>query len=431
VHPTKWIAWGLLVAAGAGVVAASYYKELQGEQLLADQILLAQKEARRIQSDVILFSERAIPSGVPFSAFLGELGVDPSTAARLVSAAQPVFDLRHLRAGNRLALGRSVLGELRVVRYRIDADHILWIAARDGEYRAEIRTIPSITETAGIAGEIHGSLFEDVARAGESPELAMRLAEIFAFDLDFYTDPRPGDTFRVVVEKKKLASGETVSYGHILAAEYNNDGRIYRAVLFHDLFGHEAYYTPEGKSLKRAFLHSPLKFAAPVTSHFSTHRLHPILKTYRAHLGTDYGAPIGTPVQTIGEGRVVFAGRKGGAGNLIQIQHSNGYQTYYMHLSRLLVHSGQRVEQGQRIGLVGMTGLATGPHLDFRIQHNGQFENFERLHLPSADPIARRDWSQFAAARDHSIGLLPDLHATLAKNSSPASVPVPDSTISR
>jgi murein DD-endopeptidase MepM/ murein hydrolase activator NlpD len=193
-------------------------------------------------------------------------------------------------------------------------------------------------------------------------------------------------------------------------------------VLFHDVSGAPAYFTPEGKSMKKAFLHSPLKFAAPITSHFSEHRFHPILKEYRPHLGIDYAAPTGTPVQTIGEGRVVFAGPKGGAGNLVEIQHSNGYTTYYMHLSRVLVRSGQHVEQGQSIGLVGMTGLATGPHLDFRIQRQGQFLNFERLPLPPSDPVAKRDWNEFAVLRDRALALMPTKlsqpNTTLAKNSS-------------
>jgi murein DD-endopeptidase MepM/ murein hydrolase activator NlpD len=259
--------------------------------------------------------------------------------------------------------------------------------------------------------------------AGEKPELAMRLAAIFGWDLDFYTDPRPGDTFRVVVEKKTLANGTLVDYGRILAAEYNNAGHAYRAILFHGPTGAPAsakatagrpaleYYTPEGKSMKKAFLHSPLKFAAPITSHFSLHRFHPILKQYRAHLGIDYGAPTGTPVQTIGDGRVIFAGRKGGDGNLVKVQHSNGYTTYYMHLSRIAVRPGQRVEQGQRIGLVGMTGLATGPHLDFRIERRGQFLNFERLPLPPSDPVSRRDWGEFAAARDRALAQMPPTFA--------------------
>jgi murein DD-endopeptidase MepM/ murein hydrolase activator NlpD len=148
-------------------------------------------------------------------------------------------------------------------------------------------------------------------------------------------------------------------------------------------------------------------------------RYHPILKEYRPHLGIDYGAPQGTPVQTIGEGRVIFAGLKGEDGNLVKVQHSNGYVTYYMHLSRILVHNGQHVAQGDRIGLVGMTGLATGPHLDFRIELRGQFLNFERLKLPTSDPISKSDWNQFAAARDSALAQMPGLPvkgAALAMN---------------
>ena len=425
------LGWVTLVIFAFGIIAASFYSRFSVERDLAEQISLAQAEAKRIQAEVVLFTEGVMPRGLPFNVFLQGLGIDPLTTARLVASMQPVFNLRQLRAGNRIAIGRSVLGDLRAVRYRIDPDRMLLVEPRGKEFHAEIQTIPSSTETAGVAGTIHGSLFEGVTAAGEKPELAMRLADIFGYDLDFYTDPRPGDTFRVLVEKKMLASGEVVSYGRIVAAEYNNDGRVFRAVLFRDYAGHDAYFTPDGKSLKKAFLHSPLKFAAPVTSHFSTHRFHPILKTFRAHLGTDYAAPVGTPVQTIGEGRVVFAGRKGGAGNLVQVQHSNGYETSYMHLSRVLVRSGQRVSQGQKIGLVGMTGLATGPHLDFRIQHNGQFLNFEHVKLPFAEPVSRRDWAEFSATRDRAFSLLPDPHAKVAGNTaltSPASTP---STVAR
>ena len=138
----------------------------------------------------------------------------------------------------------------------------------------------------------------------------MRIVQIFGYDLDFYTDPRKGDTFCILLEEKKYLNGKTAAYGKIFAAEYNNSGRKYQALLYHDPVGQPGYYTADGKSLQKAFLRSPLKFGAPVTSHFSKARFHPILKTYRPHLGTDYGAPIGTPVQTIGTGKVIFAGRK-------------------------------------------------------------------------------------------------------------------------
>jgi murein DD-endopeptidase MepM/ murein hydrolase activator NlpD len=417
------VSWPLLLVLGASAIAYSYHQRWLAESQVAGQVLQAQSEAHRIQSEVILFTEHVIPAGAPFASIMKSLGIDSSMAGRLVSSAQSVFNLRRLRAGNRVAVGRSVMGELRAVRYRIDTDRMLWIAPKGSDFQAEIQTVPSVMETAGVEGQVRGSLFEGVTAAGERPELAMRLAAIFGWDLDFYTDTRPGDTFRVVVEKKKFATGDAVAYGRILAAEYKNNGHVYGAVLFHDPSGNPAYYTPEGKNMKRAFLHSPLKFAAPITSHFSMARFHPILKTTRAHMGIDYAAPTGTPVQSIGEGRVTFSGPKGGAGNLIQIEHSNGYQTFYMHLSRILVHTGEHIAQGQIVGLVGMTGLATGPHLDFRIEHHGQFLNFERLPLPPSEPVAARDWNEFAAVRDRSLSLLPGAHESLATTGTPIAAP--------
>jgi murein DD-endopeptidase MepM/ murein hydrolase activator NlpD len=415
----------VLLAAGAAIAWYSFDQRQASDRNFADEVQRARVEAHRIQSEVVFYTARMVPSRESFAALLESVGISPSAAGRAIASAGRVFDLRHIRAGNRFSIGRSVMGELREIRYSIDADHMLRISPDGADFHSEIATIPSITEETGVAGEIRGSLFEGVTNAGERPELAMRLAEIFGWDLDFYTDPRPGDTFRVVVEKKKLSTGELASYGKILAAEYVNHGRVYRAVLFHDPAGNSAYYAPDGKSMKKAFLHSPLKFAAPITSHFSNSRFHPILKQYRPHLGIDYGAPSGTPVQTIGDGKVIFAGAKGGAGNLIEIQHTNGYETYYMHLSRILVRAGQRVEQGERIGLVGMTGLATGPHLDFRIERRGEFLNFERLPLPPSDPVTKSDWPEFATARDHAINLFPAPGTSVAQNPPPASNSAP------
>lgn len=396
-----------VLAACAACAAIVYNARISADNDVAMQSYFAREEARHVQQQMVLFTEGVVPARLPFHLFLQGLGVAPVDAARLIASAQSVFDFRQVRAGNQISVGRSILGEIEEVRYRIDADRVLNIAPQGAEFHSEIETIPSETKTVGVTGEIRGSLFNAVTDAGEKPELAMRLADIFGWDLDFYTDPRPGDTFRVVVEEKMLANGDVASYGRIPAAEYVNGNHPYRAVLFHGPGGVPVYYTPDGKSMKKEFLHSPLKFAAVITSHFSEHRFHPILKEYRPHLGIDYAAPTGTPVQTIGDGRVIFAGMKGGAGNLIEVQHSNGYTTYYMHLSRILVRNGEHVDQGERIGLVGMTGLATGPHLDFRIQRRGEFLNFERLPLPPSDPVAKRDWDEFAALRDRALAQMP------------------------
>lgn len=370
------------------------------------EMVLAAADAARIREHTIVPIEQKVPAGENFVVALQRFGISLTDAASAANAAQSVFNLRQIRAGNAIIVNRSVEGTLREIDYKIDPDRLLKILPAESGFSAEVRAIPSRTEIAVVGGELEDSLFNAVSQASESPELAMRLAQIFGYDLDFYTDPRKGDTFRVVLEKKKYSNGQTAGYGKILAAEYDNGGKKYQALLFHDEFGRPGYYNSDGRSLQKAFLRSPLKFAAPVTSHFSRARFHPILKVYRAHLGTDYGAPVGTPVQAIGSGRVISAGRKGGEGNMVEIAHANGYETMYLHLSRIFVQPGEHVEIGKTIGLVGSTGLSTGPHLDFRIMQHGQFKNFEKLGLPPSDPVKKKNWPEFADLREKLLPLL-------------------------
>jgi len=391
---------GVVLAAGAVVDGRAILLRRAAEEEFQRQAELAKLEADRIRAEMVLPSAKTMPRGGNFAGTLQQFGLSAAEVNDATAAAQQAYNLRQLRAGNPIIVGRSVEGALREINYKIDADRMLHIVPQSQGFSAEVREIPTHTEAVVVSGRLEDSLFNAVEDAGESAEVAMRMVQIFGYDLDFYTDPRRGDTFRVVLEKKRYEHGETAGYGRILAAEYINGSRKYQALLFHDPEGRPAYYTADGKSLQKAFLRSPLKFGAPVTSHFSKARFHPILKTYRPHLGTDYGAPTGTPVQTIGSGRVVFAGRKGGDGNMVHVAHSNGYETYYLHLSRIFVHAGERVEIGKTIGLVGMTGLATGPHLDFRISQKGQFRNFEALGLPPSDPVNKRDWDEFAAVRE-------------------------------
>ncbi len=350
--------------------------------------------------------DSVVSNGTTWGDMLQEMDIDQQTVFNVTEAASRVYNLRSIRPGNKFTVTRSHEGKLQLASYRIDPEREL-LVRRDGEsFHAEIKDTPGKITTVAVSGTVEGSLFDSVIAAGEKPELAVRLAEIFAWDMDFNTDTQPGDTFRLLLERKQYADGSAPAYGRILVAEYDNVGHTYRAVLFHDPNGRPAYYSADGKSLQKAFLRSPLRFAARVSSHFTMHRYHPILKISRPHLGTDYAAPVGTPVQTIADGRVAFAGRKGGDGNMIKIAHSRGYETHYLHLSRILVRNGQSVHQGQRIGLVGMTGLATGPHLDFRIQQRGQFVNFERLKLPPANPVAKHDWAEFETARDKWMAMM-------------------------
>jgi len=406
----------LLAIASTVVLVKVLRSRHQADEAFALQVRAAADQARQIATTVVLYTSDRVTPGISFSDSLRRMGLDPGTSNGIVGSAQTIFDPRHFHAGNLLSIGRSVTGAFRNVRYQIDADRMLYIERQPLGFESHIQSIPSRMDVVAVTGNIRGSLFNAVKDAGESPELAIRLAEIFAWDLDFYTDTRAGDTFHVLVEKKLYLSGQAAGYGRILAAEYKNAGHPYQAVLFHDATGASGYFRPDGGALQKAFLRSPLKFAAPVTSHFSQSRFHPILKTYRAHLGVDYGAPTGTPVQSIGNGHVIFAGMSGGSGNLVRIAHSNGYETMYMHLSKILVRVGEHVDAGQRVGLVGMTGLATGPHLDFRILQNGTYRNFETLHLPPAEPVAQKDMGEFTAVRDHWMPLLNQSAILTARN---------------
>lgn len=404
--------------AGAVLAALPVTFRISSERKAADVMrgLAEQNEAAQIAfENRDQQTETVVGTGATWSELLEDMDFDPQTIFQATEAARKVFNLRSLRPGNKVTVVRSHAGKLRSVDYRIDPEHELIIDRDQEAFQGRIKETPGTINTVAVSGKVGGSLFDGVISAGEKPELAVRLAMIFAWDVDFNTDTQPGDIFRLVVEKKSYPDGSEPSYGRILAAEYVNAGHPFQAVLFHDPNGRPAYYSADGKSLQKAFLRSPLRFAARVSSHFSLHRYHPILKIVRPHLGTDYAAPVGTPVQTIADGRVEFAGRKGGDGNLVLIAHSRGYETYYMHLSRVLVRTGQQVRQGQRIGLVGATGLATGPHLDFRIRQRGRFVNFERLKLPPARPVAKSDWAEFVAARDKWMSLMPGVEVHNAK----------------
>lgn len=393
---------GLVLLTGSAVLAGVFLELGSARRQFETEARLARESADQIRASVVVYSGVGIRRGTTFSEILDRIGVQPPAAEGIIRSVREVFDLRQMRAGSELEIGRTVEGQLREVRYRIDADRMLSVRSSETGFQATVRPIPSYTEQAIVRGEIRDSLFEAVDDAGEGPELALRLAEIFGWDLDFNSDLRRGDTFRVQVEKKTSLDGKTRAYGQIFFAEYINDGHPYQALLFHDTEGRPAYYSADGRSLQKAFLRSPLKFSAAVTSGFSRGRMHPVLHQRRAHLGVDYRAAVGAPVQAIGPGRVVFAGYRGGNGNMVHLRHANGYETQYLHLSRILVRTGQRVESGERIGLVGRTGLATGPHLHFNFLQQGVHRNFEvvRRNLPPTEPVAREDMAEFAAARE-------------------------------
>ncbi len=226
----------------------------------------------------------------------------------------------------------------------------------------------------------------------------MELAAIFGWDVDFALDIRAGDSFTVVYEELYL-NGEKLRDGDILAAEFNNRGKRYRAIRYQDPRGRTEYYSPDGKNMRKAFLRTPVAFTR-ISSRFSLGRKHPILHHIRAHKGVDYAAPRGTPIKATGDGKIVFRGRKGGYGNTIIIQHGGRYSTLYAHMSRFArsLRTGRRVRQGQVIGYVGSTGLATGPHLHYEFRINGAHHNPLTVRLPDASPLPRKYRRNFKAS---------------------------------
>lgn len=265
------------------------------------------------------------------------------------------------------------------------------------------------TRLAYVTGSIQSSLFVDGQNAGLSDAQIMQLVDIFGWDIDFAQDLQPGDSFSIAYEEN-FTNGQKINDGPIAAAEFVNQGKVYRAIGFRDETGALSYFSPDGMSLRRAFLRSPVKFSR-ITSRFSLGRFHPILKTWRAHTGVDYGAPTGTPVMATASGRIVYTGVKGGYGNAIVLKHGGSYSTLYAHLSRFQskIRTGGYVEQGQIIGYVGQTGLATGPHLHYEFQVNGTHRNPLTFHFPQAEPIRaeqKKDFLQLAQQLSHQLDQL-------------------------
>ena len=331
---------------------------------------------------------------------------------------RPVFNPRRLRVGNPYKMVLANDGVLRRFEYHIDNDQFLRVKhVPSGPALYEAELVPYVKDQVeavvrGLIDEQNSSLVAALGDTGENVNLAILMAEIFSGEIDFNNDLRRGDSFDVLFEKY-YREGQFIGYGDVVAAEFHNDGRAIQAFGFR-VPGDDIvqYYNAEGRSMKRLFLKSPLRFELRITSRFSYRRFHPVLGTHRPHLGVDYGAPSGTPVVSVANGRVVSAGMNGSSGNMVRLRHTNGYETYYLHLSRFAegMRSGARVAQGQTIGYVGATGLATGPHLDYRIRKNGTHVNplLEHRNLPPGDPVPSEHLKAFFTARNRALNRMAD-----------------------
>lgn len=307
-------------------------------------------------------------------------------------ASAGTYDLGKLSQGRSYSIKLDNENQVRSLTYCINDDCVLYVRRTEEGFCAQKVPIQYEKKAKHMAGVIKDNLVFSM----NNLLLALELSDIFAWDIDFTTDLRDGDTFKIVVEELWL-DGEFKKYGNILSAEFLNNGRTYRAYRF-EQDGQADYYDSGGKSLRRAFLKAPLSYRR-ISSGFKKRRLHPILKIHRPHLGVDYAAPRGTPVSTVGDGTVLFAGYKGQNGKLVIIKHPNGYTTSYGHLSRIRkgIRKGIKVKQGQVIGYVGSTGLSTGPHLDYRIKKNRRFINPLALNLPPGKTLKGAVLTEFEA----------------------------------
>lgn len=312
----------------------------------------------------------------------------------------------NLRPGNAVQAQTTLEGDLLKLQYKTSASSVLHVERTNEGYKAY--TAEPALETSSIhkSAVIRSSLFEATDNAGIPDQIAIQLAEIFSSDIDFYRDLRRDDRFSVIYEAG-YNDGELIKVGQVLAAEFVNQGKTYRAVLHRHHDGKFGYYTPDGKSIHKSFLRSPLEFTR-ISSHFSLGRFHPILQKMRAHKGVDYAAPTGTRIKAAADGAVAFIGKKGGYGNVLILKHANGISTVYGHLSRFAANmrKGMKVSQGEIIGYVGMSGLATGPHLHYEFLVNGVHRDPLKVALPMALPIPDQYRAEFMAQSQSLVAQL-------------------------
>ncbi len=357
------------------------------------------------------WEEVTIGRNESFYVALQRKGLTHESIMQVVNVAEPHVDLRRVRRGDTFNL--ALQGEsLEALRFDIDAERFLIVQRSDDGMKAEVAHYPVERLVRVARGEIQTNLFDALKLNGADPALADYLAEILGWNIDFFRDLRVGDEFEVLYAEYRRED-RSVRDPEVLSVRFVNKGTEHRAYRFDNEFGLAAYYDGDGDSLERQFLRAPLKFTR-ISSGFSHRRLHPVLKRYRPHYGVDYVAPKGTPVFATSDGTIIKRTRDRASGNFVGIRHGNGYESYYLHLSRFVKgqREGQRVKQGDVIGYVGSTGWATASHLDYRIKKNGKWVNPKKLDLPPADPVADPQREEYAATIERLDSMFAKVPAT-------------------
>ena len=354
-------------------------------------------------ADITVWKNVEVRSGDNLSTIYSKVGLSDRDVYQVLNSSEEAKILNRLYPGYRLDFMIPAQGELEQLRVLKNPLEGYLFTRYDNGFEVEPIVKEAEIRQSFKVGTISDSLFMAGQREQIPAVHIMEMANIFGGVIDFILDPRRGDQFSILYQEKYL-DGEFIGYGEILATQYINEGRVYTAVRYIDEEGEAGYYSPEGESMRKAFLRNPLDVFR-ISSNFNPRRRHPILNTIRAHKGTDYAAPTGTPVRATSDGRVIWAARNGSFGNLVTVRHDGGIETKYAHLSRFAVKKGARVRQGDVIGYVGATGGATGPHLHYEFLMNGVHQNPRTVHekLPKARSIEPEQLGRF---RDQTAGLL-------------------------
>ncbi|MXS82448.1 M23 family peptidase [Nitrosomonas oligotropha] len=385
--------FGIVTAFGIAPNSPSF-EEIQVEEVVLD--ISIPEAIAETQANQTFWRQENIRRGDTIAAILNRLDVSNQDSTDFLQAARGSRAMRQLKPGQTVYAQTTADGELLTLRYFFGNEELFLMEKTDDAFKMTEQPVELDTRIHMKSGEINSSLFAATDNAGIPNNIAMQLTEIFASEIDFYRDLRQGDRFTVVYETFANDNGKRAKTGRVLAAEFVNKGKSHQAIYFKASNGADGYYTPEGESLRKAFLLSPLTFSR-VSSGFTNARFHPILKEWRAHRGIDYAAPTGTPVKATASGIVAFSGSQKGYGNLVVLKHNGKYETAYGHLSRFAsgMSKGKRISQGDVIGYVGSTGMATGPHLHYELRIDGVQRDPTNVVLPSAPPIAKRDLNTF------------------------------------
>lgn len=401
VRRRSWLLPSLIVCVCLSCVVIFYVMQRQPENrtnptLKNEEVVQSEKQIKTVRG--------LIKSGDSISSLLGGM-LSPQEILELSQKCRAIFPLDAISAGQPYKVSLQG-GSFLKFKYDIDNNEQLIVCRDQDDFSISKEPIRYEVERVVVKGEITSSLFQAVVDIGESEGLALKLADIFAWDIDFFNDIQIGDSFEVVIEKR-YRKGQPPINGRLLAARFKNQGELSQAFYFEDGKRSPDYYDQNGQSLRKAFLKAPLSFSR-ISSGFNMQRRHPVTKRIKAHPAIDYAAPTGTPILSIGDGTVSFAGQKRYNGKYVKIRHPNGWVTMYNHMSRFGkdILAGKKVRQGQLIGYVGSTGLSTGPHLDFRMYRNGKPVNPLKVQSPPARPVSSANLMQFKAMVSDLVAII-------------------------